>query len=117
MSVVSIKSLEALKDDQELKFNAGINAIATKSGKAEVFVVYIFKGFKMGLKLQWEQNGRPNLPKLKDEVMNDLCIQTHNYETMLTSGFNDARGAGMSPESCIRFVDLLKKKGIIISAN
>jgi len=49
--------------------------------------------------------------------MNDLCIQTHNYETMLTSGFNDARGAGMSPESCIRFVDLLKKKGIIISAN
>ncbi|MDP3727838.1 MAG: hypothetical protein Q8R18_00120 [bacterium] len=116
MSVVSEISLKALQDNQHLEFEAVLVAEVTQIGKIEKYDVEIWKFFKKGLKLQWVQNGKPVMPRLKDEVVLKLRAETRNSSTYLTSGYNDhSTHDGMTPASVVRFVDFLKKNKITLA--
>ncbi len=115
MSVVSEGSLSALQDNQNISFGVVLAGEITQSGKIETFDVEIWKFSQKGLKLQWEQNGKPNMPKLKEEIILKLRVETRNSNTFLTSGYNDhTTHDGMTPASVVRLVDFFRRNKITL---
>ena len=118
MSVVSEKILNALQDNKFLSFEAVLAAEVTNSGKIEKYDVEIWKFFKKGLKLQWEQKSKPCLPELKEDVVLKLHGETRNSSSFLTSGYNDhPTGEGMTAASVVKLIDFLKKNKITLVMN
>ena len=116
MSVVSERSLNALGDNMHLEFRAVLAAEVTQSGKIENFDVEIWKFFKKGLKLQWEQKGKPTAPQLREEVVLKLRGETRNSMTFLTSGYNDhSTHDGMQAASVVKLVEFLKRNKITLA--
>ncbi len=94
MSEATFREEIAKLEPNEYKvFVAEVIFSATASGKNEMFDVYVYNwGAVRGnsntfYKLQWKKNGKPELPRLKEEITKKaLKIFEHNH-TFLTAGF------------------------------
>jgi hypothetical protein len=110
-------AIKTLKDNGHLgPYPVTVAAEATQSKRAEMFTVEIWKFFKKGYKLQWEQNRNPKMPQLKSSLVFVFRGETRNSNTYLTSGYDSAGGGnGMrTPEEVVKLINFMKQHGVLI---
>jgi hypothetical protein len=108
-----LENIGKLRDNEHLgPYNVTILSNVTKSNEAEIFEVEIWKFFRKGYKLQWEQNGKPDLNRVSDLL---FIGETRNSVSKLTSGYNNhSEGGMMTPEDVVRLIKFMIQHGILI---